>query len=271
MSNEGYYIEVEVDSSGEKLYFYSSLSDIKKGDYVVVETEFGIEVATVIKEPVKESESEGYSYKSILRVANDEDKKFYFTNKESAIESSKIFNECVNALGLNMRLVDASYLLDKTKILFRYVSEERVDFRELLKELSNKLKCRIELKQIGPRDRSKITGGIGICGLPLCCKSFLTEFEGISINMAKNQFLALNIQKLSGQCGKLLCCLKYEDQDYTELRKDAPRYGARFKYDGVDYKISGVNLLAKTVKIESSDKEIIKVVSFDEVNEMMKS
>jgi cell fate regulator YaaT (PSP1 superfamily) len=89
--------------------------------------------------------------------------------------------------------------------------------------------------------------------------------------MAKNQFLALNIQKLSGQCGKLLCCLKYEDQDYTELRKDAPRYGARFKHDGVDYKISGVNLLAKTVKIESSDKEIIKVVSFDEVNEMMKS
>ena len=270
MSNEGYYIEVEVDSSGEKLYFYSSLSDIKKGDYVVVETVFGIEVATVIKEPVKESESEGYSYKSILRVANDEDKKFYFTNKESAIESSKIFNECVNALGLNMRLVDASYLLDKTKILFRYVSEERVDFRELLKELSNKLKCRIELKQIGPRDRSKITGGIGICGLPLCCKSFLTEFEGISINMAKNQFLALNIQKLSGQCGKLLCCLKYEDDDYSELRKDAPRYGTRFTHDGVNYKITGVNLLAKTVKIESADKEIIKVVTFDEVNGMIK-
>ncbi len=268
--NEGYYLEVELDSSKEKNYFYSSFSNIKKGDYVVVETEFGVEVAKVCKEPVLESESQGYSYKSILRLASEEDMKFYYVNKESANEASKIFNDAVNTLKLNMRLVDAFYVLDKSKILFRYVSEERVDFRELLKDLSNKLKCRIELKQIGPRDRSKITGGIGICGLPLCCKKFLSEFEGISINMAKNQFLALNIQKLSGQCGKLLCCLKYEDQDYTELKKDAPRYGTRFKHDGVDYKITGVNLLSKTVKIESSDKEIIKVISFDDVNGMMK-
>ena len=270
MVNEGYYLEVELDSNKEKNYFYSSFSDIKKGDYVVVESEFGIEVGKVSKDPLLESESAGYSYKSILRVANDDDMKFYYLNKEASNEAAKIFNECVNSMNLNMRLVDAIYVLDKSKILFRYVSEERVDFRELLKELSNKLKCRIELKQIGPRDRSKITGGIGICGLPLCCKSFLTEFEGISINMAKNQFLALNIQKLSGQCGKLLCCLKYEDGDYTELKKDAPRYGFRFKYDGVDYKITGINLLSKTAKIESSDKEIIKVVSFEELNGMMK-
>lgn len=270
MANEGYYLEVELDSNKEKNYFYSSLSSIKKGDYVVVESEFGLEVGIVCKNPITESESQGYSSKSILRVATEEDMKFYYLNKESANEAVAIFNECVKSLDLNMRLVDAFYVLDKSKILFRYVSEERVDFRELLKELSNKLKCRIELKQIGPRDRSKITGGIGICGLPLCCKSFLNEFEGISINMAKNQFLALNIQKLSGQCGKLLCCLKYEDQDYTELKKDAPRYGTRFKYDGVDYKITGVNLLSKTVKIESNDKEIIKVISFEEVNGMMK-
>lgn len=270
MENEGYYLEVELNSSKEKNYFYSSQADIKKGDYVVVETEFGIEVVKVSLNPVKESESEGMSCKPILRVASEEDKKFHFSNKEAAIEAGKIFSECVSALSLNMKLVDAVYVLDKSKILFRYVSEERVDFRELLKELSNKLKCRIELKQIGPRDRSKIVGGMGICGLPLCCKSFLNEFEGVSINMAKNQFLALNIQKLSGQCGKLLCCLKYEDKDYTELRKDAPKYGARFRLEGVDYKITGVNLLAKTVKIESSDKEIIKVVNFDEVNEMMK-
>ena len=270
MANEGYYVEIELDSGKEKNYYYSSFSNIKKGDYVVVESEFGVEVAKVSKEPVLESESEGYSYKSILRIASDEDKKFYFTNKESALEAGKIFSECVEALNLNMKLVDVCYTLDKSKILYRYVSEERVDFRELLKELSNKLKCRIELKQIGPRDRSKLVGGIGICGLPLCCKSFLSEFEGISINMAKNQFLALNIQKLSGQCGKLLCCLKYEDDDYSELRKDAPRYGTRFTHDGVNYKITGVNLLAKTVKIESADKEIIKVVTFDEVNGMIK-
>ena len=169
-----------------------------------------------------------------------------------------------------MKLVNAVYTLDKSKILFTYVSEERVDFRELLKELSNLLKCRIELKQIGPRDRSKMVGGIGICGLPLCCKSFLSEFEGISINMAKNQFLALNIQKISGQCGKLLCCLKYEDDEYSELKKSAPRYGFKFRAEDKDYKVSGVNLLSKTVKIESLDKEIIKIISFKEFDEMDK-
>ena len=169
-----------------------------------------------------------------------------------------------------MKLVEAIYTLDKCKVLFTYVSEERVDFRELLKELSNELKCRIELKQIGPRDRSKAIGGIGICGLPLCCKSFLNEFEGISINMAKNQFLALNIQKLSGQCAKLLCCLKYEDEQYSELKKDAPKYGFKFEHDGVAYKITGVNLLSKTLKIESIDKEVIKVITFKEFEEMSK-
>ena len=135
---------------------------------------------------------------------------------------------------------------------------------------STQLKCRIELKQIGPRDRSKKVGGIGICGLPLCCKSFLNEFEGISINMAKNQFLALNIQKISGQCGKLLCCLKYEDEQYSELKKDAPKYGFRFNYEGKDYKITSVNLLSRFIKIESNDKEVIKIISFEEFEEMNK-
>lgn len=270
MENEGYYVEVELDSSKEKNYYYSSFKNLKKGDYVVVETEFGVEVAKVSQDPVNESDAQTHSYKSLLRVANDEDKKFYFLNKESAIEAGKVFSESVKNLDLNMKLVDAFFSLDKNKILFRYVSEERVDFRELLKDLSNKLKCRIELKQIGPRDRSKIVGGIGICGLPLCCKSFLSEFEGISINMAKNQFLALNIQKLSGQCGKLLCCLKYEDETYSELKVNAPRYGTRFKHDGVDYKVTGVNLISKTVKIESADKEIIRVISFEEAKEMIK-
>lgn len=271
MKNEGYYLEVEVDSSKEKMVFYSiDVSRIKSGTFVVVESDFGEELARVTKEPVKESDSDSYSYKQIIRVASDEDKRNYYLNKESAIEASKIFNDSVKKLNLNMKLVNAVYLLDKSKILFTYVSEERVDFRELLKELSNLLKCRIELKQIGPRDRSKLVGGIGICGLPLCCKRFLSEFEGISINMAKNQFLALNIQKISGQCGKLLCCLKYEDDAYSELKKNAPRYGFKFNHDGKDYKVSGINLLSKTVKIESLDKEVIKVITFKEFDEMDK-
>lgn len=270
MLNEGFYLEVEVDSSKDKGFYYCSFDNIKKGDYVVVETSFGEEVGVVVRDPKKESEAEGSSFKQIVRIAKEEDVDKYFSNKKDALIAAGVFNDCVNNLKLNMKLVVAVYTLDKSKVLFTYVSEERVDFRELLKELSNLLKCRIELKQIGPRDRSKIVGGIGICGLPLCCKSFLNEFEGISINMAKNQFLALNIQKLSGQCNKLLCCLKYEDEEYSELRKDAPRYGYKFRFEDIDYKITGVNLLAKTVKIESLDKEIIKVISFDEVNEMIK-
>ena len=270
MVEEGYYIEVRVDSSSDKLFYYCLDNKIKEDDYVVVETSFGVELAKVCAPPRKESESENHSYSQVLRVATKEDLNSYRENKDSSIEAGALFSEDVKKLQLNMKLVEAIYTLDKSKVLFTYVSEERVDFRELLKELSSQLKCRIELKQIGPRDRSKKIGGIGICGLPLCCKSFLNEFEGISINMAKNQFLALNIQKISGQCGKLLCCLKYEDEQYSELKKDAPRYGFRFHHDGKDYKITSVNLLSKTIKIESNDKEIIRVISFDEFEEMDK-
>ena len=270
MGHEGFCLEVEIDSLGQKQYFYCHEDYLKKGDYVVVETSFGLELAKVIKEPKKESESAVFSTNQIVRVATKEDIKYAQLNKTSAFEAGEIFSENVKKLNLNMKLVNAVYSLDKSKILFTYVSEERVDFRELLKELSNILKCRIELKQIGPRDRSKLVGGIGICGLPLCCKAFLNEFEGISINMAKNQFLALNIQKISGQCGKLLCCLRYEDEEYSELKKTAPKYGFKFRYEDKDYKVSGVNLLSKTVKIESLDKEVIKIISFQEFNEMDK-
>ena len=270
MENEGYYLEVELGSITNKQYFYTTENDLKIGDYVVVETSFGEEVAKVVSAPKKESECRQFSNNQIVRVATDDDVRNHLSNVESCVEAINVFNVSVKKLELNMKLVNAVYTLDKSKILFTYVSEERVDFRELLKELSNLLKCRIELKQIGPRDRSKMVGGIGICGLPLCCKSFLSEFEGISINMAKNQFLALNIQKISGQCGKLLCCLKYEDDEYSELKKSAPRYGFKFRAEDKDYKVSGVNLLSKTVKIESLDKEIIKIISFKEFDEMDK-
>ena len=270
MVDEGYYLEVEVDSCSDKLVYYCLDKNIKKGDKIIVETSFGLEVGTVTKDPVKESDSENHSYSQIVREATEIDMDSYWENKKISVESADLFNKSVRELELNMKLVDVVYNLDRSKILFTYVSDERVDFRELLKTLSTNLKCRIELKQIGPRDRSKKVGGIGICGLPLCCKSFLNEFEGISINMAKNQFLALNIQKISGQCGKLLCCLKYEDEQYSELKKDAPKYGFRFNYDGKDYKITSVNLLSRMIKIESVDKEIIKILSFDEFEEMNK-
>lgn len=270
MNNEGYFVEVSYNSSKNKHHYYTLDSSLKVNDFVVVETPLGIELGTISKELIKESES-NYTDNSltIIRKATEEDLKSFEDNKKEATVASEIFNKGVEKLNLDMRLTNAMYTLDKTKILFCYVSEERVDFRELLKELSSSLKCRIELKQIGARDRSKNIGGIGICGLPLCCSSFLNEFEGISINMAKNQYLALNTQKISGQCNKLLCCLKYEDSDYTKLKEGVPKIGQKFNYEGKHCKVAAINLLSQVARIESDDKELIVNVSIKELKKIV--
>ena len=269
-NNEGFFVEVSYDSSKGKRHYYTLDNSLKIDDKVVVETPLGIELGTVSGNLVKESES-NYSDNTltIIRTATKEDLTSYETNKEEIKSACHIFNAGVEKLNLDMRLVSAMYTLDKTKILFCYVSEERVDFRELLKELSSSLKCRIELKQIGARDRSKNIGGIGICGLPLCCSSFLSEFEGISINMAKNQYLALNTQKLSGQCNKLLCCLKYEDSEYSKLKEGVPKIGQKFNYEGKYCKVASINLLSQVARIESDDKELIVNVSINELKKIV--
>lgn len=269
-NNEGYFVEVSYDSNKGKRHYYTLDNGLKINDNVVVETPLGIELGTITGNLIKESES-NYSENTltIIRKASEEDLINYEKNKVDVISAIKFFNDGVAKLNLDMRLVNALYTLDKSKILYSYVSEERVDFRELLKELSSNLKCRIELKQIGARDRSKSIGGIGICGLPLCCSSFLNEFEGISINMAKNQYLALNIQKLSGQCNKLLCCLKYEDNDYTKLKEGVPKIGLKFNYQGKLCKVASLNLLSSVARIESEDKEIILNVTIDELKKIV--
>lgn len=265
-NNEGYFVEVSYDSNKGKRHYYTLDKSLKINDKVIVETPLGTELGIITSSLVKESVS---SYNentlNIIRKASNEDINNYEENKLEVIKAIHFFNDGVNKLNLDMRLVTALYTLDKSKILFTYVSEERVDFRELLKELSSNLKCRIELKQIGVRDRSKNIGGIGICGLPLCCSSFLNEFEGISINMAKNQYLALNIQKLSGQCNKLLCCLKYEDSDYTKLKEGVPKLGYKFNYQGKLFKVTSLNLLSQVARVESEDKEIIENITIQEL------
>ena len=271
MNNSGYFVEISYDSNKGKRHYYTLDNSLKKDDYVVVETPFGIELGTVSGNLVKEENSSfSGSDLNILRKATSEDIETYEKNKTDILTAIKHFSDNVSKLNLDMRLVGALYSLDKSKILFNYVSEDRVDFRELLKELSGVLKCRIELKQIGARDRSKNVGGIGICGLPLCCSSFLNEFEGISINMAKNQYLALNIQKISGQCNKLLCCLKYEDADYSRLKEGVPKLGQRFFYQGKNYKLTSINLLSSVARIESEDKEIVLNISIEELKKIVK-
>jgi cell fate regulator YaaT (PSP1 superfamily) len=155
-----------------------------------------------------------------------------------------------------MDLIAVEYLFDRSKLIFSFVAEDRVDFRELLRTLATRYHTRIELKQVGARDRAKMHGGIGICGLPLCCTTFLNEFDNISITRAKNQMLTLNIPKLTGHCGKLLCCLKYEDDLYSELRAEMPKIGTRYTYNNEIYRIVSMNVLSRMIKLENATRHV---------------
>ena len=245
-------------------YFFGSEDDtLKVHDKVVVETIRGLELGEVKVGLKKVEEVQlGTALKPILRKATDEDIANYHKNEEAANKAQETFVTCVKEQNLDMYLVSAEYTLDGTKVIFTYIADERVDFRELLKVLASKLHCRIELRQIGARDRAKAIGGLGPCGLPLCCATFLSDFEGISINMAKNQLLALNISKLSGQCGKLVCCLKYEDSLYSKLRVGLPRLGLRVKYKDEEFKVTSMNVLSKTMKLENKENSVF--ITFEE-------
>lgn len=247
-----------------KSYYFSTDLDLYKGDKVVVETIRGLELGELVSDLKHISEFNlDTELKKIKRVANRADLELFAYNQAKAEKSLEICKEIVKEYDLDMHLVSCEYTLDASKVIFMYTSETRVDFRELLKELASVFKCRIELKQIGPRDKSKIVGGLGSCGLPLCCSSFLGEFDGVSINMAKNQMLAINIDKISGACGRLLCCLKYEDDTYTKEKQRFPKIGSKVKYDNKIVKVTGLNVISDLVKIEHDGN--ISFVSLDEI------
>ena len=247
-----------------KSYYFSTDLNVHKGDKVVVETIRGLELGELITDLKSIDEFNlDTELKRIKRVANRADLDLYEFNKAKAEKSFEICKEIVKAYDLDMHLVNCEYTLDASKVIFMYTSESRVDFRELLKELASVFKCRIELRQIGPRDKSKIVGGLGSCGLPLCCSSFLGEFDGVSINMAKNQMLAINIDKISGACGRLLCCLKYEDEAYTIEKQRFPKIGSRVKYDNKIVKVVGLNVIGDLVKIDYDGN--VSFVGLDEI------
>ena len=187
----------------------------------------------------------------------------YQKNVRDAKQALVTCKEIVSRYDVNMQLTNCEYTLDKAKVIFMYTSDDRVDFRELLKELAVVFKCRIELRQIGPRDKAKVIGGIGTCGLPLCCSTLLGEFNGVSINMAKNQMLAINIEKISGACGRLMCCLKYEDEIYSLEKERFPKIGSHVKYQDKDVKVTGLNVINDLVKIETNNG--IVFVGLDEI------
>ncbi len=264
-----YYVSIKFANAGKAYYFSSDIADLKIGDKVVAESVRGLQVGEVVSNvtPISEYKSQ-LELKPILRRANEDDLLIYDENKKRSKEALKIANKEIENLGLDMHPIEAEYTLDGSKLTIVYVADERVDFRELLRVLASRFHCRIDLRQIGSRDKAKMVGGIGICGLPLCCKTFLNNAEGISITRAKNQMLSLNIPKLSGHCGKLICCLLYEDDAYTELKKDFPRIGETFKKGDALYKVTGINVLSRTVKIENEEE--INTISLKELKEQYK-
>ncbi|MDD2591940.1 MAG: regulatory iron-sulfur-containing complex subunit RicT [Erysipelotrichaceae bacterium] len=259
-----YVVSVKFTGTKKTYYFGTFESDIKDRDFVVVETIRGIELGEAIGDTHRiEDVDVKTALKPILRKATLTDLKSNERNKEAAEEALDICRREVEKLNLDMNLISAEYTLDRSKVIFVYVADDRVDFRELLKELAANLKCRIELRQIGMRDKAKIVGGLGVCGMETCCSRFLNEFDVVSINMAKNQLLALNTQKLSGQCGKLMCCLRYENNTYKELRAGLPKMNSQILYNDKHYRITSMNVLTRQVKIENREEALF--LSFDEL------
>ncbi len=250
-----------------RAYFFGlkEEEDYHLGDKVVVETMRGLELGEVAIEPISMDKYESeLGLKPVLRRATDIDVKIYEANQKDAKNALEISKAESERMGLDMNFISGEYTLDKTKVILSYIADERIDFRELLKVLASRLHTRIELRQIGSRDKAKMIGGVGICGLPLCCSTFLNEFDGISINRAKNQMLAINIPKLSGHCGKLICCLKYEDDVYSEERKNFPELGSKLWIDKVEYTVTSVNIISKVVKIENE--EDVKFMPLEDLN-----
>ena len=258
-----YLVYIQFEES-KKPYSFGSAEKYHVGDYVVVETIRGQEIGCVCVPaiPFDPKKVKG-ECKPIVRKATQEDLDQKAKNKEKAEEALNVCHQCIKDLGLDMHLISSEYTLDCSKVIFTYVSDNRVDFRQLLKDLAHELHCRIELRQVGPRNKAKMVGGIGNCGMECCCSRFLSDFDTVSINMAKNQLLALNISKLSGQCGKLMCCLRYENDAYTELRKDLPKVNSHVTFEGNKYRIASMNVLQKTVKLEN--KEEVKFVDFKDL------
>lgn len=249
-----YVVSVRFKNSRKAYSFGANDETLEYGDYVVVETIRGVEMGEIISSLRDVSmHTQNTPLKPVLRKATRHDREMYAENKDLAKEALARCQEAVARLKLDMNLISCEYTLDRSKIIFVYVADERVDFRELLKELAGIFKCRIELRQIGPRDKAKIIGGLGTCGMETCCSRFMDDFDVVSINMAKNQLLALNIQKLSGQCGKLMCCLKFEDENYKQLRAGLPKMNAQVEYEGKLYRVTSMNVINGTAKLENRE------------------
>lgn len=241
---------VKFKNAGKVYYFDPDDHQVEPGDFVIVETARGLEFGTVSMEITEVSDDEVVQpLKKIIRAADEDDIKRHEENEKKKDKALKLCQEKIDKHGLEMKLIDVEYTFDNNKIIFYFTADGRVDFRELVKDLAGVFKMRIELRQIGVRDEAKMLGGIGSCGKSLCCSTWLSDFEPVSIKMAKVQNLSLNPTKISGICGRLMCCLKYENDVYMELRKGMPDTGEKVKTaDGMG-KVVETNTLESKVKV----------------------
>ena len=244
-------IGVRFRTAGKIYYFDPTRFEIKKGDHVIVETARGVEYGTVVGGIREVDDSKVVQpLKPVLRIATERDNEQEAANKGKEKEAFRVCQEKIRKHGLDMKLIDAEYTFDNNKVLFYFTADGRIDFRELVKDLASVFKTRIELRQIGVRDETKILGGIGICGRRLCCHTHLSEFVPVSIKMAKEQNLSLNPTKISGVCGRLMCCLKHEEETYEDLNRRLPNIGDYVTTDdGLKGEVSSVNVLRQQVKV----------------------
>ena len=235
-----------------KVYYFNGLDlIIDNNEHVVVNTEKGIQLGKVVqKVDEKKIKISIDDLKTIERIATEEDDDVYLKNLAAADKALSKAREIVKELELNMNILDVSYTLDKKQLLFNFVADERVDFRDLAKKLASIYKTRIELRQIGARDKARMICGLGQCGRPLCCSTFLSHIDSVTMNMAKNQNIALNPNKINGACGRLLCCLTYEDEEYSRCQKGMPSVGQTVKSDYGLGKVVFVDILNRKYKID---------------------
>lgn len=261
-------VGVRFKKAGKSYYFSPGKLKIKKGDYLIVETARGIEFGECII-GVKEVNEDGVvlPLKDVLRIANDVDIVKHKENKEKETEAFQVCLKKVEEHGLSMKLIDVEYTFDNNKVIFYFTADGRVDFRDLVKDLATIFKTRIELRQIGVRDEAKMLGGLGPCGRSMCCSTFLGDFESVSIKMAKEQNLSLNPTKISGICGRLMCCLNYEQSTYEDIRKRLPRVGSIVETEIGQGEVIGNNIVKESIKVKlkRGDEEIVEEFKIENI------
>ena len=252
-------VGVTIDSSKNLYYFSPKDLTLKKGMNVVVSTEHGLTIG-VVKTDIRKEKKENLvlPLKEIKRVATSKDSRQFRKNEEEALEVLRSAKKINNELKLNMNFVEAHFTLDKSKLFLSFLADSRIDFREIARKLAQRYHTRIELRQIGVRDKAKRIGGLGPCGLFLCCNTFLADFNSVSINMAKNQFLALSPSKINGICGRLLCCLNYENETYKELKKGLPKMGSLIETPEGMGKVIGLDIFKRSYRVDIKNKGVFE-------------